>query len=124
MANEDEAWDDPGALFQIEEPSAASRSRPRTPGLGIGIDLGTTHSLVAIAPHGEAPRALADAEGRVLLPSVVSYLGDAVEVGWHAQARQVEDPARVVSSVKRFMGRGASDIGFTHPYRLVTDGES
>ncbi len=124
MANEDEAWDDPGALFQIEEPEAPSRARPRTPGLGIGIDLGTTHSLVAIAPHGQAPRCLPDAQGRVLLPSVVSYIGDAAQVGWDAQAQRVEDPARVVSSVKRFMGRGVGDIGFTHPYRMATDGES
>jgi len=127
MANQHEdwgeAWDDPGALFQIEEP-AASRSRPRSPGLGIGIDLGTTHSLVAIAPHGQPPRSLPDPKGRVLLPSVVSYLGDAVDVGWEAQARRVEDPTRVVSSIKRFMGRGAADIGFAHPYRLVADGES
>jgi molecular chaperone HscA len=124
MANEDQTWDDPGALFQIEEPDAPSRGRPRQPGLGIGIDLGTTHSLVAIAPHGEPPRSLLDEQGRALLPSVVSYLDDAVAVGWGAQARRVEDPARVVSSVKRFMGRGAGDIAFTHPYRLVSDGES
>jgi molecular chaperone HscA len=122
MANEDEAWDDPGALFQIEEPTA-SRSRPRSPGLGIGIDLGTTHSLVAIAPHGQSPRALPDAQGRVLLPSVVSYMADAVDVGWQAQARRVEDPARVVASIKRFMGRGAADIGFSHPYRVVSEDE-
>ena len=124
MANEEHSWDDAGALFQIEEPSVPARERQRHPGRGIGIDLGTTHSLVAIAPHGAAPRELLDDEGRALLPSVVSYLGDAVEVGWRAQARRVEDPARVVSSVKRFMGRGASDIDFTHPYRLHTDPES
>ncbi len=124
MTNDDISWDDAGALFQIEEPSAPTRGRERRPGCGIGIDLGTTHSLVAIAPHGEPPRALPDEEGRVLLPSVVSYLEEAVEVGHGAHVRRVEDPARVVSSVKRFMGRGLEDIAFTHPYQLGTDGDS
>ena len=126
MTNEedDDELEGLGGLFQIEEPLAPARSRRNTAGRAIGIDLGTTHSLVAIAPHGEPPRALPDAEGRVLLPSVVSYLEDAPRVGWEAQARRVEDPARVVSSVKRFMGRGEDDIQFSHPYRLVKEGES
>ncbi|MCX4242863.1 Fe-S protein assembly chaperone HscA [Paraliomyxa miuraensis] len=124
MANEDITWDDPGALFQIEEPNAGPRGPARHPGRGIGIDLGTTHSLVAIAPHGAAPRELLDEQGRALLPSVVSYLEDAVEVGHGAAARRVEEPARVISSAKRFMGRGASDIDFAHPYRLHVEAES
>ncbi len=109
------------ALFQIEEPTAAPTAK-RTPGRGIGIDLGTTHSLVAIAPHGATPRALADEHGEVLLPSVVSYLEGATLVGTGARARQVEAPDRVVSSVKRFMGRGASEVAFEHAYRVEGSG--
>ncbi|MCA9708840.1 MAG: Hsp70 family protein, partial [Myxococcales bacterium] len=119
MANDDDTWGDPGALFQIEEPTARAPARERHPGRGIGIDLGTTHSLVALAPRGAPPHELCDAQGRALLPSVVSYLDDAVEVGWSAQARRVEDPSRVLSSVKRFMGRGVGEIDFVHGYRVV-----
>ncbi|MEX1367464.1 MAG: Fe-S protein assembly chaperone HscA [Nannocystaceae bacterium] len=124
MSHDDDSFGDPGALFQIEEPVAPTRARKQHAGRGIGIDLGTTHSLVAVAPHGEPPRELLDEQGRALLPSVVSYLGDTPQVGWEAQARRTESPSQVVSSVKRFMGRGASDIDFTHPYQLVTEGES
>ena len=106
------------ALFQIEEPTAAP-TRKRTPGRGIGIDLGTTHSLVAIAPHGAAARALPDAHGDALLPSVVSYIDATARVGREARARQIEAPDRVVSSVKRFMGRGANEVAFEHSYRVV-----
>jgi molecular chaperone HscA len=114
--------DDMGALFQIEEP-AAPAARRREPGFAIGIDLGTTHSLVALAAGGAAPRALPDAEGRVLLPSIVSYVGEAPVVGEPARALQVEHPHDVLVSVKRFMGRGAGDIAFAHPYRLQPTGE-
>jgi molecular chaperone HscA len=112
---------DTGALFQIAEPTGP-QAAPRAPGRGIGIDLGTTNSLVAIAPQGAAPRVLVDGEGRAILPSVVSYVGERVLVGAPAMAQQAEHPERVVSSVKRFMGRGASDIEFTHPYQLVGEG--
>ena len=108
---------DPGALFQIEEPTAPASSK-RAPGLGIGIDLGTTHSLVALAPHGEAPREVDGEDGRDLLPSVVSYVGDDVLVGAGARAQQVQNPSRVISSVKRFMGRGRDDVG-QHPYPMA-----
>ena len=118
MQDDDIDIHDTGALFQIEEPVVA-KGRRRAPGRGIGIDLGTTHSLVAIAPEGEPPRALPDAEGRTLVPSVVSYLGETPEIGWTAMRAQLEDPTRVVSSVKRFMGRGTADVDFSHPYRLV-----
>ncbi len=125
MSTDEIAWDDPGALFQIEEPAAPARSGGSQPGRGIGLDLGTTHSLVAVAPSGAPPRELDDDGGRALLPSVVSYIDDEVVVGWDAQARRTEDPQRVLSSVKRFMGRGAGDIDFTHPYRMTTaEGES
>lgn len=108
---------DPGALFQIEEPSAPAASK-RAPGRGIGIDLGTTHSLVALAPHGEMPREVKDANGEDILPSVVSYVGPEVVVGAQARAAQVANPTQVVSSVKRFMGRGRDDVG-AHPYPMV-----
>jgi molecular chaperone HscA len=110
-----------GGLFQIAEPEAPSKRR-RKPGKAIGIDLGTTHSLVAIAPNGAEPRVLGDARGEVLLPSVVAYAGSGSPVvGRVAQAMAVEHPEQVLSSVKRFMGRGPKDIGFSHPYRLATD---
>ncbi len=113
---------DPGALFQIAEPSAPT-SNPRAPGRGIGIDLGTTHSLVAIAAQGAAPQVLRG-EGRGLVPSVVSYVnaGERPRVGDEALAQQAEHPTRVLSSVKRFMGRGAADIRFPHPYALSGEG--
>jgi molecular chaperone HscA len=111
---------DTGGLFQIEEPDAKP-ARPRAPGRGIGIDLGTTHSLVSLAPHGEAPRVLVDQHGDRLLSSVVSYVDDAPVVGRAARAQQVEHPELVVASVKRFIGRSATDIGFAHPYRIASD---
>lgn len=108
---------DPGALFQIEEPTAPAASK-RAPGRGIGIDLGTTHSLVALAPHGESPREVKDASGHGILPSVVSYVGQDVLVGAQARASQVANPTKVISSVKRFMGRGRDEVG-AHPYPLA-----
>ncbi len=108
---------DPGALFQIEEPSASASTR-RAPGRGIGIDLGTTHSLVALAPHGKAPREVTDTSGEGILPSVVSFVEAQVVVGTRARAQQVEHPQRVISSVKRFMGRGRDEVG-EHPYPLA-----
>lgn len=108
---------DPGALFQIEEPTAPAASK-RAPGRGIGIDLGTTHSLVALAPHGQSPREVQDADGHGILPSVVSYVGRDVVVGTQARAAQVANPTKVISSVKRFMGRGRDEVG-AHPYPLV-----
>ena len=106
------------ALFQIEEPQAP-QARRRAPGRGIGIDLGTTHSLVAVAPQGAPPRVLVDDQGAALLPSVVAYIGDAPIVGEAAKQLQLEHAEQIVSSAKRFMGRGAEDIDFHHPYRVV-----
>ncbi|MDC0716275.1 Fe-S protein assembly chaperone HscA [Nannocystis bainbridge] len=108
---------DTGALFQIAEPTD-SRRAPRRPGRGIGIDLGTTNSLVALAPHGAAPRVLRDSAGSGLVPSVVAYTADPPLVGRAAQALQAEHPSQVLSSVKRLMGRGLADINFAHPYHL------
>ncbi len=107
-----------GGLFQIAEPTAA-KGPARRPGFGIGIDLGTTHSLVAIAPAGQSPRELCDSEGRALLPSVVSYCDREIVVGTSALQQQLQHPGKVVSSVKRMMGRGLRDIDFPHPYNLV-----
>ncbi|WAS96901.1 Fe-S protein assembly chaperone HscA [Nannocystis punicea] len=108
---------DTGALFQIAEPTDQRRAQ-RRPGRGIGIDLGTTNSLVALAPHGAAPRVLRDSSGSGLVPSVVAYTTDPPLVGRAAQALQAEHPGQVISSVKRLMGRGLSDIHFAHPYHL------
>lgn len=127
MMTDDDDLDfgDAGALFQIEEPVAqGDRAASNTAGRGIGIDLGTTHSLVALAPNGAPPRELPDEQGRALLPSVVSYVGDEPVVGWEAQAQRTEAPSQVVSSVKRFMGRGAGDIDFSHPYTLRADDDA
>ncbi len=111
---------DPGALFQIEEPTAPA-SKARAAGRGIGIDLGTTHSLVALASLGAEPHELPDEQGRSLLPSVVSYVDGTVTVGESARAAQVAHPQRVISSVKRFMGRGPQEIG-AQPYPIARAG--
>ena len=108
---------DTGALFQIAEPAAAAAA-VRAPGRGIGIDLGTTNSLVALCANGGSPRVLGGAKDRGLVPSVVSYVDDVI-VGGEALAMQAEHSTEVVSSIKRFMGRGVDDIDFVHPYRLV-----
>ena len=111
-----------GGLFQIAEPDQNPTRRARRPGRAIGIDLGTTHSLVAIAPKGAPPQVLDDEQGRALLPSVVAYTDDGeVLVGEPAQRLALAHPTKVISSVKRFMGRGPHDIAFAHPYRLSAD---
>ncbi len=103
--------------MQIGEPERI-KTPSREPGFGIGIDLGTTHSLVAIAPMGAAPRVLLDGEGDPLLPSVVSYAGPVPVIGKLAQLDRLAHPTAVIASVKRFMGRSGEDIGFRHPYTL------
>ena len=96
------------ALLQIAEPGQSSA--PHQHRLAVGIDLGTTNSLVATVRSGVAA-ILADEQGRALLPSIVRYLPDArVEVGYPAQARQAEDPKNTIASAKRFMGRGLKDV--------------
>ena len=78
--------------------------------LAVGIDLGTTNSLVATVRSG-IPEVLADEEGRPLLPSVVRYLANGhANIGYKAQAQQTTDPKNTIVSVKRFMGRGLADI--------------
>src|SRR5438046_5088244 len=89
--------------------------------LAVGIDLGTTNSLVATMRSGVAT-VLPDAQGRPLLPSIVRYLSsEKVEVGYAAQARQAEDPKNTIVSVKRFMGRGVKDVDHLQnaPYDFV-----
>ena len=96
------------ALLQIFEPGESAA--PHQHRLAVGIDLGTTNSLVATV-RNSIPLVIDDAEGRSLLPSVVRYLADgSVEVGYDAQKHQSLDPRNTVVSVKRFMGRTRSDV--------------
>ncbi len=96
------------ALLQISEPGQAPDPHQRR--IAVGIDLGTTHSLVASMRNGFA-ECLPDAEGHVILPSAVRYLeNDGRQIGHAALASQAEDPQNTLVSVKRFMGRGVSDI--------------
>jgi molecular chaperone HscA len=107
------------ALLQISEPGQAPDPHQRR--IAVGIDLGTTHSLVAAVRHGVA-ECLPDAQGRVLLPSIVRYLdGQGRQIGFDARAAQAEDPENTVVSVKRFMGRKLADVADRAklPYRFV-----
>ena len=107
------------ALLQISEPGQTPNPHDRR--IAIGIDLGTTHSLVASVRNGVS-ECLPDAQGRVILPSVVRYLdAEKRQIGFDALAAQVADPRNTISSVKRLMGRGIDDIGSRAqlPYQLV-----
>jgi len=96
------------ALLQISEPGQTAAPHQRK--LAVGIDLGTTNSLVATVRSGKA-ETLADAAGTHLLPSVVRYRADAApEVGQVAKQQATQDPRNTISSVKRYMGRGLADI--------------
>ncbi|MGH8688298.1 MAG: Hsp70 family protein, partial [Burkholderiales bacterium] len=96
------------ALLQISEPGQSPAPHERRH--AVGIDLGTTNSLVAAVRSG-APAVLPDAQGRPLLPSIVRYRPDGVvDVGYAAEARQSEDPRNTIVSVKRLMGRGLKDV--------------
>jgi len=93
--------------MQISEPGQSPE--PHQARLAVGIDLGTTNSLVATVRSG-VPVVLPDAHGRPLLPSIVRYVDTGrTEVGYAAQAKQAEDPKNTIVSVKRFMGRGVKD---------------
>lgn len=106
------------ALLQIAEPGQSPQPHQRR--LAVGIDLGTTNSLVAALRSGvTAP--LGDADGQVILPSVVRYHADRVEVGACAKRAAAADPFNTISSVKRLMGRGLADVkqlGEQLPYRF------
>ncbi|SEJ33655.1 Chaperone protein HscA [Azotobacter beijerinckii] len=112
------------ALLQIAEPGQSPQPHQRR--LAVGIDLGTTNSLVA-ALRSSLAESLADADGEVILPSAVRYRADGlVEVGRRAKAVAAGDPLNTVLSVKRLMGRGIADLtllGKQLPYRFV-EGES
>src|SRR5512140_139020 len=111
------------ALLQISEPGQSPDPHQRR--IAVGIDLGTTHSLVAAVRNGVA-ECLPDGDGRVLLPSVVRYLeGGGRQLGYDAHAAQADDPENTVASVKRFMGRGLADIANREkmPYRFVDAGQ-
>ncbi|MDP3815706.1 Fe-S protein assembly chaperone HscA [Pseudomonas sp.] len=111
------------ALLQIAEPGQSPQPHQRR--LAVGIDLGTTNSLVAAVRSGLS-EPLADAAGQVILPSAVRYHAERVEVGATAKAAASGDPLNTVLSVKRLMGRGLADVkqlGEQLPYRFV-DGES
>jgi molecular chaperone HscA len=96
------------ALLQISEPGQSPSPHKRR--VAVGIDLGTTHSLVASVRNGVA-ECLADSEGRVLLPSVVRYLaGGGRQIGYAAQESLASDPQNTIASAKRFMGRSLRDV--------------
>lgn len=96
------------ALLQISEPGMSTA--PHQHRLAVGIDLGTTNSLVATVRSGEA-RTLADEQGQHLLPSVVRYVaGQAPIVGQSAKLAQANDPMNTLASIKRLMGRGKGDV--------------
>lgn len=107
------------ALLQIAEPGQSTN--PHEHKLAVGIDLGTTNSLVASVRSG-LPEVLPDSEGRSSLPSVVQYKNREVVVGHEAKATAADDPVNTIVSVKRFLGRGLSDIQALYgdqPYNFV-----
>lgn len=107
------------ALLQISEPGQSPDPHQRR--IAVGIDLGTTHSLVAAMRNGVA-ECLPDAQGRVILPSAVRYLeGGGRQIGFDALPAQSTDPQNTIVSVKRFMGRGLNDLKDVSrlPYRFV-----
>ncbi|WP_444906254.1 Fe-S protein assembly chaperone HscA [Microbulbifer sp. SSSA008] len=107
------------ALLQISEPGQSPAPHQRKH--AVGIDLGTTNSLVATVRSGSA-EAIADEQGDVILPSAVHYGAEAITVGAEARACAAEDPYNTMISIKRLMGRGVADIksfGEQLPYRLA-----
>lgn len=109
------------ALLQISEPGQSPNPHERR--IAVGIDLGTTHSLVAAVRSGVA-ECLPDAQGRVVLPSVVRYLdADRRQIGFDALANQTTDPGNTIASAKRLMGRGFADIAHADklPFALVNE---
>jgi molecular chaperone HscA len=109
------------ALLQISEPGESTVPHQRR--LAVGIDLGTTHSLVAAVRSSQAD-VLPDSQGRRLTPSVVRYQSDGgLVVGWDALDQIAQDPKNTIASVKRLMGRGHDDaVRQRSPYQLVAPG--
>jgi molecular chaperone HscA len=109
------------ALLQIAEPGQSAAPHERK--IGVGIDLGTTNSLVSAVKSGQCVT-LADEQERHLLPSVVHYSEASIDVGYHARDNSNADPANTIMSVKRFMGRSLADVT-AHwdqlPYQFVAE---
>ena len=109
------------ALLQIAEPGMALAPHERK--ISIGIDLGTTNSLVAIVKDA-LPTVLADINGKELFPSVIRYLPDGLtQGGYEALEHVIDDPKNTIVSVKRFMGRGLSDVSHmeSSPYEFIDE---
>jgi len=107
------------ALLQIAEPGQSLAPHQRR--IAVGIDLGTTNSLVATMKNA-LPEVLVDEQGRALLPSVVRYLpGGTTQAGYQALQNANGDPKNTIISAKRFMGRGLSDVAHFEslPYEFV-----
>ena len=107
------------SLLQISEPGLSPEPHQRR--RAVGIDLGTTNSLVATVRSGSA-ETLPDEQGRHLLPSAVRYTADGVAVGHSARAGAAADPLNTLLSIKRFVGRGQEDVaslGSELPYQLA-----
>ena len=107
-------------LLQISEPGQSSA--PHQHRFAVGIDLGTTNSLVATVRSGEAV-CLADEQGRKLLPSVVHFGESDTVLGYEALVMQANDPLNTIASIKRLMGRASEDVsrlGNSLPYEFVT----
>lgn len=99
------------ALLQISEPGLSIISNQHK--FAIGIDLGTTNSLVAIV-RNNIPEVLKNKEGHTLLPSVVRYLSNGlIDVGYKAKIEQTKDPKNTITSIKRLMGRSLKDIVYS-----------
>ncbi|MDH3343185.1 MAG: Hsp70 family protein, partial [Gammaproteobacteria bacterium] len=112
------------ALLQISEPGQTTA--PHQHRLAVGIDLGTTNSLVATVRSAQA-QTLPDENGHHLLPSVVRYGEEVIEVGDAAVEHAVKDPSNTIVSVKRLMGRAAADLkslGESSPYEFSTGDSS
>ncbi|NCP63859.1 MAG: Fe-S protein assembly chaperone HscA [Paraglaciecola sp.] len=112
------------ALLQISEPGQSAAPHQRK--LAVGIDLGTTNSLVATVQSGSA-KTLPDSQGEHLLPSVVHYQADKVVVGHQASKQASSDPVNTIVSVKRFLGRNLHDIQTSYPnlpYEFCGDNNS
>ncbi|WP_026970963.1 Fe-S protein assembly chaperone HscA [Aliagarivorans marinus] len=105
------------ALLQIAEPGQSAA--PHQHKLAVGIDLGTTNSLVATVRSGSA-KVLPDANGNLLVPSVVRYQADAVTVGLEAAVHRISDSHNTITSVKRLLGKKLADVDQSHlPYRFA-----
>lgn len=105
------------SLLQIAEPNQSAQ--PHQHRFGLGIDLGTTRSLIAVVRSGKAQVLEAGADNDTLMPSVVYYPSTGKPmVGYDALAHLADDPKNTIVSAKRFMGRSQADIKFSHPYEL------